>query len=404
MKEYCITYLLGDKTKKRITYEANTKTEAKKKAQEDGFHVVRINENITYGLNRLGAKYIPGLNKLKSKQIIDFFSQLVFMLEAEIRMTRAIKNIYRGTKNPQLRKFLNKLIKDMEQGNQLSYSLVPEFGFTPEIRLQVEAGERSGNIIDTLKIIIQRMEMDLNTRSKLLKQLYYPAVVVLIMVCVVNYILANVVPGLAQVLIDNGAELPSITVFLINISDFVKKNSRFVFIGFLVLFFALYFLKRNKKAGVYIDKAILRIPFIGKILLLMNISRYFYVAGNMLKGQLFLITSLKIAADSLGNKYIKKRLLVIPEEMEKYSKQIDEIMRDIYLTNDYAEYISTGLATGRLNEMFEKISHTSFELANNRVKLLLTLIEPMITIVMGICVAVIVMALFMPMFNLIDTI
>lgn len=404
MKEYCITYLLGDKTKKRITYEANTKTEAKKKAQEDGFHVVRINENITYGLNRLGAKYIPGLNKLKSKQIIDFFSQLVFMLEAEIRMTRAIKNIYRGTKNPQLRKFLNKLIKDMEQGNQLSYSLVPEFGFTPEIRLQVEAGERSGNIIDTLKIIIQRMEMDLNTRSKLLKQLYYPAVVVLIMVCVVNYILANVVPGLAQVLIDNGAELPSITVFLINISDFVKKNSRFVFIGFLVLFFALYFLKRNKKAGVYIDKAILRIPLIGKILLLMNISRYFYVAGNMLKGQLFLITSLKIAADSLGNKYIKKRLLVIPEEMEKYSKQIDEIMRDIYLTNDYAEYISTGLATGRLNEMFEKISHTSFELANNRVKLLLTLIEPMITIVMGICVAVIVMALFMPMFNLIDTI
>ena len=79
-------------------------------------------------------------------------------------------------------------------------------------------------------------------------------------------------------------------------------------------------------------------------------------------------------------------------------------MRDIYLTNEYSEFISTGLATGKLSEIFEKISQTTLDDANNRVKVLLTMIEPIITIIMGACVALIVMALFMPMFSLIDAI
>lgn len=404
LKEYCVTYLLGDKTKKRITYEANTKAEAKRKANEDGFTVVGISENISYRINKLGERYIPSIGKLRPKLIIDFFSQLAFMLDAEIRMIRAVRNIYRGTKNPQLRKFLNRLINDMEQGNQLSYSLVPEYGFTPEIKLQVEAGERSGNIVDALRTIVQRMEMDLETRSKVLKQLYYPAIVILVMVFVINYILTNVVPSLAQILIENGAELPTATVLLINISDFVKQYGAALLFFIFAVFFILFVLKRHKIFGIYIDKAILSIPFIGKVILLLNISKYFYIVGHMLHGQLFLITSLKIAAESVGNKYIRKRMLSIPIEMEKNGKQLDDLMRDIYLTNEYSEFISTGLATGKLSEIFEKISQTTLDDANNRVKVLLTMIEPIITIIMGACVALIVMALFMPMFSLIDAI
>lgn len=404
VKEYRIVYLLGDKTKKKLTYEANTKTEAKKKAIADGFNVVSVKENFTSGINKIGEKYIPALNKLKPQQMIDFFTQLAFMLESEIRMERAIKNMYRGAKNTQYRKFLNKVIIDMEQGNQLSHSLLLEYGFEPEIRLQVEAGEKSGNIVDALKAIVQRMEMDLSTRSKVMKQMYYPAIVILIMVFVVNYILTNVVPGLAQVLIDNGGELPAVTVFLINVSDFAKNYSIYIFLLLAALGIMFFLLKRNKYTGIYIDKFILKIPFIGDVIMKMNLSRYFYVSSNMLRGNLFLITSLQIAAESLSNKYIRHRLLKIPAEMERSGKQVDDLMRDIYITNDYAELVSTGLQTGKLGEILDRISDTTLTQANDKIKVLVTMIEPAITIVMGVCVAVLVMALFMPMFSLIDAI
>ena len=404
MKEFTVVYILGDKTKKKVTYEATTKTEAKKKAMADGFNVVKVNENIGAGLNQLGEKYIPALNKLKPQQMIDFFTQLAFMLESEIRMERAIKNMYRGAKHPQYRKFLNRLIMEMEQGNQLSYSLRPEYGFEREIKLQVAAGEKSGNVVDALKTIIQRMEMDLATRSKITKQLYYPAVVILIMVLVVNYILTNVVPGLAQVLIDNGGELPAITVFLINVSNFAQNYSLYVFLIFIALAIVFFLLKRNKITGVYVDRALLKLPVIGDVIMKSNLARYYYVSSNMLKGNLFLITSLQIAAESLSNKYIRQRLLKIPVEMDRSGKQIDELMRDIYITNDYAELVSTGLQTGKLSEMLEKISETTLTEANDKVKVLVTMIEPAITMVLGVCVATLVLALFMPMFALIDTI
>ena len=90
--------------------------------------------------------------------------------------------------------------------------------------------------------------------------------------------------------------------------------------------------------------------------------------------------------------------------MDRSGKQIDELMRDIYITNDYAELVSTGLQTGKLSEMLEKISETTLTEANDKVKILVTMIEPAITMVLGVCVATLVMALFMPMFALIDTI
>lgn len=404
MKEFTVVYLLGDKTKKKVIYEAKTKTEAKKKAIADGFHVKSVTENTFAGINKIGEKYIPALCKLKTQQMIDFFTQLAFMLESDIRMERAIRNMYRGAKNKQYRDFLNKVLLSLEQGNVLSACLLPEYGFTPEIKLQVEAGERSGNIVSSLNTIIQRMEMDFSTRSKVMKQMYYPALVIIIMIFVINYILTNVVPGLSQVLIDNGGELPAVTVFLINVSDFSKKYSIYIFLICIAIGIVFFLLKRNKHTGIYVDKYMLKIPFIGDIITKLNLSRYFYVSSNMISGNLTVPVALKISAESLGNKYIRHRLLKIPEEMTRSGQQVDDLMRDIYITNDYAELVSTGLQTGKLVDIFNRISDTTLNQANDKIKIMITMIEPAITIVMGVCVAVLVMALFMPMFSLIDAI
>ena len=144
----------------------------------------------------------------------------------------------------------------------------------------------------------------------------YPVVVIIIMIGVVYYILTNVVPSLTDILTETGGELPQITIALINISTFAETYGLQILGGIIVFVFVLLYFKRKEFTGYYIDKVFLKLPLFGEINMLTALTRYFYVASNMLAGEIPLINALEIAAKSVSNKYMKKELGKFPLDIK----------------------------------------------------------------------------------------
>lgn len=405
MKEYIITYKIGDGTKKKIIYDANSKSEAKNLAIEDGFNVLSINENITFsGVDKFLEKNFPSMVKLKSKTILAFFTQLLFLVEADINLINAVESMKKGARDKKYRRFLRETYNGILEGKQLSDMLVPQYGFDPEVQMQIKSGEKSGNIASSIKAIVERMTREGGTKSMVLKQLSYPIIVVIIMIGVVYYILTNVIPGLTEILVETGGELPKITIFLINASEFAQVNGLKI-IGTLAFFvFLLIYFKKKEYTGYYIDKVFLKIPVFGEVIKLSSLSRYFYIASNMLSGDIPLVTALEVASKAIPNKYMKKRLGSFYTEIKKQGTPLDILMSNFNPTSEYADLVNTGLSTGRIEEIFEKISQDTLKASDTKVKSITAMIEPVITIFLGGVIALIVFSLFMPMFKVMDAI
>lgn len=405
MKEYTVTYKIGDGTKKKIIYDASTEAEAKRLAKQDGYNVVKVAKNISIStLDKYLEKQFPSITKLSNKTILSFFSQLLFMVEADINLVKAIESIKRSAKEKKYRNFLNEVYYGILQGKQLSDMLLPKYGFEPEVKMQIQSGEKSGNIATALKTIVDRMVSESGTRAKIMKQLTYPIIVILMMIGVLYYVLTNVIPGLSNILIETGGELPSITVFMINLSNAAQLYGLYILGGLAAFVIFIMYLKKREDAGYYIDKIFLKVPTFGEVIKMAALSRYFYVASNMLAGDIPLVHALEIAAKSVSNKYMKKMLKTFPAEIKKQGTQLDILMANYNPTSEYADLVHTGLATGRLEEIFAKISQETLEKADAKVKFLISMMEPTITVVIGGVVALLVLSLFMPMFRIMDSI
>lgn len=404
MKEYTITYRLGDGMKKKVVYEANSKQEAKMMAKEENLNVVSIQTNLSFSkIEDFIAGKFPSYTKLGTKILIKFFNQLVFMLEADISLLKAVESMKKGATQKKYRRFLNELHRSILQGNQLSYMMKEKYGFEPEIKLQIQSGEKSGNLSTSIRAILERMEKSENTKNKIAKQMAYPLITVVIMIFVASYILTNVVPGFTGILVENGSELPAITVMLIKVSDFLQAYSLYMLLGAVLVIGTLIFLERRKVTGYYIDKILTRIPLFGPIIINSSLGKYFYVASNMIAGDIPLVSSIEIAAKSVTNKYLKKHLLAFPEEIRKSGAQLDMLAREFSPTHEFSELIGTGLTTGKIEDIFEKIGMETTEKADESVKMMTSMIEPMITVCIGGMVGVLVLSLFMPMFAIMDT-
>lgn len=404
MKEFIISHKLGDGSKQKAVFEAKNKYDAKKIAEAEGYNVLKVENTVNLDLEKYLGKYASSGKKLKPKQLIKFFTQLLFLVQSDFTVSKAITSMRRGAKERNYRRFLSSAYTDLQLGKKFSEILRPEFGFSEELRLQIESGESSGELPNAIQIVLKRLETEAGTFATIKKQLAYPAVVIVIMVFVVYYILTSVVPGLADVLISNGGELPAITVMLINFSSFIEVYGP-VILGIIVASVLLFiYLSKNPKSGYYISYFFCRFKLTREVVINSNLSRYFYITGNMMRSDMMLHHSLDIAAKAIPNFYMKKVLLGIPPELKSQGISLESIFKNKWFTNEFTDLIAIGVQTGRLYEVFEKLSEETGTRAETKVKFLTTMMEPAITIVIGAMVAIIVMSLFMPMFTIIDTI
>jgi len=378
--------------------ESKTRESAVETIQGKDLIIVDIEEDIGLSLEAIKEINIGGV-PIKEKVI--FMRQLSTMISASLPLTQALQILRDQAVNPKFKRVLGQVLYDIEGGSSLSKAFARNKGVFDDITMSlISAGENSGQ----LEIVMQRLALEMEKKKKLGERVrsafIYPALIVVVIIAVIILLMTVLVPSMKEIYDDAGATLPWTTTLLINMSDFVLGYWYVIIIVLAVggIFLKL-FLDSNRGKRFFAMLAI-KIPIFGKLMVDIQLSQFTRTLSLLLRSGLSIIEALRLTANSMSNIIFKEVILNARDEVEKGIPLSLPISRATVFPLIISQMISVGEETGKLDEVLEKMS----EYYENEVDVatgnLSTLLEPVILLVMGVIIAFIAAAIYMPMFNL----
>jgi type IV pilus assembly protein PilC len=278
-------------------------------------------------------------------------------------------------------------------------------GIFPKIYVTtVMAGEKSGSLSEVLDRFITYQKLSLAVKKKVLVSLMYPSVLIFLTLCLMVFLVTYVVPNFAQLYTSMQAKLPRVTLILIAIGTTARSYILLVFAATVGLFFLYRYWSRKDSARAKIDGVKLRVPLLGDIWVKYQVAQFSRVLGTLLTGGIPLVQGLETASDSLGTPLLRRAL----DKASKLVREGQPLSASLKTTGIFpplsVDMIEVGESTGALPTMLNSVAEFYEEDVNTRMAAALSLIEPAIMIFMGCFVAFVLIALYLPIFSLADTI
>ncbi len=336
-----------------------------------------------------------------AKDVIVLTKQLATMIGSGIPLIQAVNILQKQQKSRGLRRALIDIKETVENGATFSFALTkyPKI-FDPLYVAMVEAGETSGSLDIILKKLVTYIEKAEKIKSQIKSALAYPVIVFFVAIAVVTGLLIFVVPVFAQQYADTNRQLPWLTQQVINISNAFIDNWLLLLLG-LIAFLTSFSLWIGSSTGrKQFDRIILRVPIIGDVLRKIAVGRFCSTMASMLSSGVNLLQALSICAASSGNKTIELFVLNIRKELEKGQNFSTPLREGDLFPEMVVSMVSVGEATGALDDMLTKVSDFYEEEVDTAVKTMLSMIEPIMIIFIGGIVAFIVIAMYLPIFDL----
>ena len=340
-----------------------------------------------------------------SKEVIIFTKQLATMLQSGVPLIQSLSLLTTQQANRFFTIALKDIKREVEEGKAFSTAIAeyPEI-FDDLYVAMAEAGEASGNLDNILVKLVSYIERASKIKDQVKSALMYPVVVFIVAIVVVSGLLTFVVPTFASQFSDSGQELPALTQFVVDLSDFIVENWVQIFGSMFASVLSFRFFINTKKGRVLFDKYILKAPIIGDVLKKIAVGRFCSTISSMLQAGVNLLEALNICAASSGNTFIEKFVLNVRENLEqgeKFSKPLSEgdLFPDMVIS-----MVSVGEETGALDEMLAKISDFYEEEVDLAVATMRSMIEPIMIVFIGGVVAFIVIAMYLPIFDMAGTV
>ncbi|WP_100913896.1 type II secretion system F family protein [Pseudoalteromonas spongiae] len=339
---------------------------------------------------------------IKPKDIAVFTRQLATMLLAGVSLIQALDMIANGSENKTLQKLIVKIADEVKAGDPLSTALRAHPKYFDELYCDlVESGEQSGaldRIFDRVALYKEKAEA---LKSKIKKAMFYPIAVLTIAFIVTVILLIFVVPQFEQVFAGFGAELPAFTQFVIGISEFMQSYWWIVFgtmgVGFMLFKRAH---QSSKKVRDNTDKTILKLPVIGLILNKAAVARYARTLSTTFAAGVPLVDALDSAAGASGNAVYRDAILDIKNEVSS-GNQMNFAMKNSGVFPDMViQMVAIGEESGSLDDMLGKVASIYEAEVDDAVDGLSSLLEPLIMAVLGVLVGGLIVAMYLPIFQL----
>ena len=278
-------------------------------------------------------------------------------------------------------------------------------GIFPKIYVtSVLAGEKSGSLVDVLERFIIYQKLALAVRKKIMVSLMYPCVLVVLVILVMVFLVTYVVPSFAQLYTSMSAQLPIMTVYLISIGTAAHKYVLIYAAAVAGLVALFLWWRRTESAQERIDRVKMKVPLLGTIWIKYQVAQFARVLSTLLTGGIPLMQGLDTAADSLGTPLLRKTL----EKAGRMVREGQTLSSSLAATGVFPELavdmVEVGESTGALPAMLTSVAEFYEDDVNTRMTAILSLIEPAIMIFMGGFVAFVLIALYLPIFSLADTI
>src|SRR5210317_483711 len=343
-----------------------------------------------------------GGGKITTGDIAIFSRQLATMLAAGIPLVQAFEIVGNGHENAAMQKLILSVKADVEGGSALAEALAKHPLYFDDLFVNlVEAGEQAGALESLLDKIATYKEKTEAIKKKIKKALTYPAAVLVVAFVVTTILLIFVIPSFEDLFKGFGADLPTFTRMVIDLSAFVRSQGVILvgMIGAAVGAF-IYFKKRSRAFRHFIDRMMLKTPVIGPILQTASIARYARTLSTMFAAGVPLVEAMESVAGATGNIVYEEGVLKMRDEVAT-GQRLQQAMENTELfPNMVIQMIAVGEESGSLDDMSAKVADFYEEDVDNAVDNLSSLLETMIMAILGVLVGGLVVAMYLPIFKM----
>jgi len=392
-------YRALNKNQKTMTgiVEAANKDIAVDVLTDKGLSVVSIKQEKIFDLTNL----IVLLNRVKIKDLVIFARQLSVLVSANLPLIKSLQVLKEQTENPYFQKVISEIIDDVDSGVKLSkaFSKYPKV-FNEFYVSMVESGETSGKLEEVLSYLADQQEKDYDLKSKIKGAMIYPAFISFGLGAVGIVMMVFVVPKLTAILQESGGELPFSTRMLIWMSDVLKHQWWLLIILSVGLVIAFKMWTRTSFGKRQWDYIKLRMPIFGPLFQKIAIVRFTRGFSTLIIGGVTISKSLKIVSKIVGNEIYKELILETITVVEGGKSIAIVFSQSKIVPKMVSQLMVMGEETGKLDEIFAKISDFYAREVDNMVGNLVTIIEPLIMVIMGLAVGMLVSAIILPMYQM----
>ena len=340
--------------------------------------------------------------KVNLEKFLIFNQQFVTLVRAGLPILKALDLLSERLTDEKLSPYIKAVRDEVKGGSLLSQSFANQGVFPPIYVTSIMAGEKSGALTEVLDRFITYQKMTLAVKKKVIVSLIYPVLLIILVLLLIVFLVTYVVPNFAELYRGMNAELPAITEILIAVGTTAKE---YILFGFAVLVAAavgFYFWAKTEPAQPILDRIRLNTPLFGEIWIKYQVAQFARVLSTLLIGGIPLVQALETSGDSVGAILIKKSLQKVGKSVREGQPLHASLKETGIFPPLSIDMIEVGESTGALPAMLGSVAEFYEDDVAMRMQAILSLIEPAIMIFMGIFVAFVLVALYLPIFSLAD--
>jgi type IV pilus assembly protein PilC len=384
--------------------EAQDRFVVYRKIRSEGGSVVFVNEVKKRTL--FDGKFSNMFGSIKAIEKITFARNLGSMIEAGLSVTRALTVMEKQSKNKKLKAILNSLNENISKGQSLSDGM-KEYPkeFSQLFVSMVKAGEESGNLAGSLKVIAIQMDKSYALSRKVKGALIYPAVIFSVMVVIGVLMMVYMVPTLTATFKGLGVDLPLSTRIVIGISDFLRNHFLIVFLAVVAVIVTIAALLKTKAGSRAFDYFILHLPVIGTIVKEVNSARTTRTLSSLLSSGVDVVVALGVTEEVIQNSFYKEVLGKAHENIQK-----GDPISAVFIEHEnlypifVGEMMNVGEETGKMADMLLGVAAYYEDEVDQKTKDMSTIIEPVLMVIIGIAVGIFAISMLAPTYSLVDKI
>jgi type IV pilus assembly protein PilC len=344
-------------------------------------------------------------SKVKAKSLAVFTRQLATMIDAGLPLVQSLDILAEQEENPAFRTILNQVKEDVESGMTFAAALKKHPKAFNELYVNmVVAGEESGTldlIMNRLAIFIEKSEA---LRRKVKSALMYPMIVTFVAIVVVGILMIFVIPTFEKMFREAGQPLPALTQLVVDMSKFIRSHILYVIAGVIVLIFLFRRVRQTNRGRKALDRILLHLPVFGILLRKVAVARFTRTLSALMTSGVPILDGLQIVAKTSGNKLIEDTVLDARESISSGENIAKPLARSKVFPPMVTRMISAGESTGALDQMLNKIADFYEDEVDTAVAGLTSMLEPIMIVFLGGVVGTIVIAMYLPIFNMANAI
>jgi type IV pilus assembly protein PilC len=339
--------------------------------------------------------------KVKLEELTVFTQQLSAMLDAGLPLVGALEALEDQTENPIFQIILRNVRNEVSAGRSFSESCADYPNAFPNLFISmVEAGEASGGLAEILDKTSSYFEETVKLVKQVKGALTYPIAVIGLAIALVNVLLIFVIPVFADMFNDFGGELPMPTQILISTSEFLQSYIIHIIVVICLAIWGLKKIVKTPKGRIAKDTLILKVPVIGELARKVNLSRFCRTYAILMRSGVPILRTLEIVSNASGNVYVERASKVISKHISQGGQVSEVIAADPYFPSMVKHMARAGEQTGNVDGMMIKVADFYDSEIETLVGALTSLMEPILICFLGVVIGGIVMAMFLPIFQL----